>query len=161
MITPAGTETLLYSFGATGTDGTDPQASLIQASDGNFYGTTLNGGANNLGTVFGITPAGVETVLYSFVGNGIDGTNPFARLLQGSDGNLYGTTPVGGANGFGVVFKVSLTGTETLIHTFAGGSSDGAYPQNSLIQGSDGNFYSTTLNGGTNNLGTVFKIVPQ
>jgi uncharacterized repeat protein (TIGR03803 family) len=161
MITPTGTETLLYSFGGTAADGTDPVASLIQASDGNFYSTTTNGGANSLGTVFRITPLGVETVLYSFGTNANDGTYPFARLLQGSDGNLYGTTPGGGANGLGVVFKITLAGVETLIYTFSGGASDGSYPQNSLIQGSDGSFYSTTLDGGTYNLGTVFKIVPQ
>jgi uncharacterized repeat protein (TIGR03803 family) len=99
-------------------------------------------------------------VLYSFGTNAGDGTNPFARLYQGSDGNLYGTTPDGGAYGLGVVFKITLSGAESLVYTFTG-DPDGAYPQNSLIQGSDGSFYSTTNQGGANNLGTVFKIVRQ
>ena len=158
-ITPAGVETVLYSFGGA-SDGTAPEASLIQGSDGNLYSTTTNGGSYNLGTVFQITTAGVESVLYSFGTNALDGTNPFARLFQGSDGNLWGTTPVGGANGLGVVFKLTLAGAETIVYPFAGGS-DGAYPQSSLIQAGDGNFYSTTMGGGASNLGTVFKIVPQ
>jgi uncharacterized repeat protein (TIGR03803 family) len=159
-ITPAGVETVLYSFGSVAGDGSDAMASLIQGTDGNFYSTTTGGGANNLGTVFKITPAGVETVIYSFGTNANDGTNPFARLMQAADGNLYGTTPTGGANGFGIAFKVTTAGAETILHAFTGGA-DGGYPQNSLIAGSDGNLYSTTLSGGANNQGTVFKIVPQ
>jgi uncharacterized repeat protein (TIGR03803 family) len=103
-ITLAGTETVLYSF-AGGTDGATPSAGLIQASDGNFYGTTSDGGVAGLGTMFEITPAGVETVLYSFAG-GTDGANPYASVIQGSDGSIYGTTEYGGGgNDYGTVFK--------------------------------------------------------
>jgi uncharacterized repeat protein (TIGR03803 family) len=157
-ITPAGDETVLWSFGA-GTDGQSPTGGLIQASDGNFYGMTNAGGANAAGTVFKITPAGAETVLWSF-GAGTDGSSPYGNLVQGSDGNFYGTTESGGANANdGTVFKITPAGVETVLHSFAGGS-DGNYPYGSLIQGSDGNFYGMTANGGTNGAGTVFKITP-
>jgi uncharacterized repeat protein (TIGR03803 family) len=150
-ITAAGVETVLHSFGS-GSDGANPIASLIQGSDGNFYGTTEVGGANNQGTVFKVTPAGVETVLHSF-GSGSDGDQPDAGLIQGSDGNFYGTTKLGGANSAGTVFKITAAGAETVLHSFGSGS-DGATPIASLIQGSDGNFYGTTIA----NQGTVFKI---
>ena len=112
QITPAGVETVLHSF-AGGSDGSEPYAGLIEGSDGNFYGTTELGGLHNLGTgqnrgtVFRITPAGRETVLYSFAG-GSDGSEPYAGLIEGSDGNFYGTTSIGGANNAGTVFKLVL-----------------------------------------------------
>jgi uncharacterized repeat protein (TIGR03803 family) len=154
-VTPAGVGTVLYSF-AGGSDGANPFASLIQGSDGNFYGTTRIGGAMNFGTVFKITPAGVETVLYSFAG-GTDGANPLASLIEGSDGNFYGTTVFGGATNSGTVYKVTQAGAETVLYSFAGGT-DGVNPYGGVIQGSDGNLYGTTGNGGTTNTGTVFKI---
>jgi trimeric autotransporter adhesin len=156
-ITSAGVETVLYSFTA-GTDGVYPRAGLIQGTDGNFYGTTSAGGASGYGTVFKLTPAGAETVLYSFTG-GTDGGFPYAGLIQGADGNFYGTTYQGGTNGNGTVFKLTPAGAETVLYSFAGGT-DGQYPQAGLIQGTDGNFYGTTLNGGTNAVGTVFKLTP-
>jgi uncharacterized repeat protein (TIGR03803 family) len=159
-ITPSGTETVLYSFAGGSNDGQSPSSGLIQGNDGNFYGTTANGGANGEGTIFKITPSGAETVLHSFVG-GSDGATPYAGLIQGSDGNFYGTTWEGGANGDGTVFKISSSGTETVLYSFAGGSNDGADPYAALIQGSDGNFYGTTGAGGTSNAGTVFKITPS
>ena len=152
--------TLLYSF-AGGSDGVNPLAVLIQGSDGNFYGTTISGGANNQGTVFKITPSGTETVLYSFAGGGSDGAHPYAGLIQGSDGNFYGTTANGGLGSQGTVFKITPSGTETVLHFFAGGNSDGATPTAGLVQGSDGNFYGTTVSGGPQNYGTVFKITPS
>ena len=154
-ITPAGVETVLYSFTGLG-DVTGSTASLIQASDGNFYGTAPYGGAVNNGGVFKVTPAGVETVLYSFTG-GSDATAPSTALIQASDGNFYGTTPKGGANGLGTVFKVTPAGVETVLYSFAGGS-DGSAPLAALIQASDGNLYGTTASGGTSNQGTVFKV---
>ena len=157
-LTPSGSETVVYSF-AGGADGSTPAAQLIQGSDGNFYGTTVAGGASNNGTVFKITPGGTETVLYSIMG-GNDGANPQAGVLQGSDGNFYGTTSVSGVHNAGTVFKVTPGGTETILYSFAGGN-DGLDPVGSLIQGSDGNFYGTTLLGGTSNVGTVFKITPS
>jgi uncharacterized repeat protein (TIGR03803 family) len=159
-ITPSGTETVLHAFAKSGSDGEIPYAGLIQGGDGNFYGTTYNGGASGLGTVFKVTPSGTETVLYSFAG-GSDGEHPYAGVIQGSDGNLYGTTYLGGTSGYGTVFKLTLSGTETVLYTFAGGSSDGALPEAGLIQGSDGNFYGNTLQGGASGLGTVFKLTPS
>jgi uncharacterized repeat protein (TIGR03803 family) len=158
-VTPQGSETVLHDFGSAG-DGAEPYAGLILASDGNFYGTTDSGGTGAAGTVFKITPGGSETVLYSFLGTPGDGEGPLASLIQGSDGNLYGTTTSGGTNNRGTVFRLTLTGTETVLYSFAGGTGDGAYPQASLIQGTDGNFYGTTLEGGTSNNGTVFKMTP-
>jgi uncharacterized repeat protein (TIGR03803 family) len=160
-ITPSGTETVLYSFAGGSSDGSHPEGGLIQGSDGNFYGTTDAGGANGDGTVFKITPSGTETLLYSFAGGNSDGSNPTAGLIQGSDGNLYGTTFLGGANGHGTVFKITLSGTETVLHSFAGGFSDGESPEAGLTQGSDGNLYGTTLDGGLSGVGTVFKVALQ
>jgi uncharacterized repeat protein (TIGR03803 family) len=157
-ITSAGVETVLYSFGSSGSDGQYPYANLVQGTDGNFYGMTYSGGANGYGTVFKITPAGAETVLYSFAA-GSDGANPYGSLVQGSDGNFYGTTERGGTNNVGIAFKITPAGAETVLWSFGNGS-DGYYPYASLIQGSDGNFYGTTSNGGTNGDGTVFKITP-
>ena len=154
------TESVLHSFaGGTG-DGANPNgnSSLVQASDGNFYGMTLYGGANNVGTVFKITPAGVETVLHSFAGGTGDGALPYCSLIQASDGNLYGMTNTGGANNVGTVFKITPSGTVTVLHSFAGSTSDGANPYGDLIQASDGNLYGMTWGGGANNMGTVFKI---
>lgn len=177
-ITPEGTETILYSFAGGATDGANPQG-LIQGSDGSFYGTTSDGGtgtcprsqpvggslASACGTVFRVTPQGEETILYFFTGTG-DGGEPNGGLVQGSDGSLYGTTASGGnpsaacgTSGCGVVFQVTLSGREYVLHAFAGGAADGATPT-SLMQASDGYFYGTTLLGGRLNRGTVFRVAP-
>jgi uncharacterized repeat protein (TIGR03803 family) len=160
-ITPSGTVTTLYSFG-NGTDGANPYAGLVQATDGNFYGTTYQGGgANNAGTVFKITPSGTFTTLYSFcsISGCNDGAFPYAALVQATDGNLYGTTVVGGPNGIGTVFKITLSGQLTTLHSFDEG--DGAYPYAGLVQATDGNLYGTTESGGSLGDGTVFKITPS
>jgi uncharacterized repeat protein (TIGR03803 family) len=163
-LTPSGAETVLYAFQG-GADGGNPVGALIQGSDGNFYSMTRTGGTAGYGAVFKTTPAGVETVLYSFQG-GADGASPGpgAALLQASDGNFYGTTATGGANSCGVinntcgtVFRITPAGEETVLYSFEGGI-DGSSPESALIQGSDGNFYSTTDAGGTAGYGTVFKI---
>jgi uncharacterized repeat protein (TIGR03803 family) len=104
-----------------------------------------------------ITPSGVETVLYSFAG-GSDGANPEAGLTQGSDGNLYGATYLGGTANFGTVFRLTLNGTETLLHTFGGGSGDGANPSANLVLGSDCNLYGSTYAGGAHGDGTFFEV---
>jgi uncharacterized repeat protein (TIGR03803 family) len=158
-MTPSGTLTTLHSF--AGSDGASPQfGRWIQASDGDFYGTTIQGGGNNVGTVFKITPSGTLTTLHSFSGS--EGSYPSAGLIRASDGNFYGTAALGGARGLGTVFKMNASGTVTTLYSFTG--SDGSYPQAELIEGSDGNFYGTTPFGGTlNNVlnrGTVFKITP-
>ncbi len=147
--------TSLYSFTGTN-DGANPVAGLVQGSDGSFYGTTESGGTNNLGTVFQITTNGTLTSLYSFSGTN-DGANPVAGLVKGSDGIFYGTTESGGTNNLGTVFRITTNGTLTSLYSFSG-TNDGANPVAGLLQGSDGNFYGTTGPGGTNNLGTVFRI---
>ncbi len=130
----------------------------MQGSDGNFYGTTEAGGTNGAGTVFRISPSGIYTTLYSFVGSP-DGAFPEAGLVQGSDGNFYGTTLVGGTdNNFGTVFRISPCGIYTNLYTLVGSANEGANPFAGLVQGSDGNFYGTTGSGGTNNNGTVFML---
>jgi uncharacterized repeat protein (TIGR03803 family) len=100
---------MLYAFCSQGgnscTDGSNPGAGLVQATNGDLYGTTDNGGANGHGTVFKIIPSGTLTTLHSF--NGADGENPQAGLIQAPNGDLYGTTDNGGANGYGTVFKIN------------------------------------------------------
>jgi uncharacterized repeat protein (TIGR03803 family) len=160
------TLTILYSFTGPPNDGYWPEAGLVQGSDGNFYGTTKWGGTSTncntgCGTVFRISPSGTYTILYSFVGSPNDGANPDSRLVQGSDGNFYGTTQAGGTYDGGTVFRISPSGTETTLHQFGDSPSDGAYPIAGLVQGSDGNFYGTTYGGGANNAGTVFRISPS
>ena len=157
-ITPGGTLTTLYSF-TRSADGEHPEAALIQATDGNFYGTTSGSGVNTTapaGTVFKITPQGVLTTLYTF--SGADGSQPNA-LVQAADGNLYGTTSGGGANGLGTVFKITPGGTLTMLYSFTG-HADGSKPYAGLIQGTDGNFYGTASGGGANGAGTLFKTTP-
>jgi uncharacterized repeat protein (TIGR03803 family) len=158
QITTNGTLTILHSFTNT-VGGYVPEGELVQGGDGNFYGTTANGGTNNLfpgyGTVFRIATNGTLTILHSFT-NSPDGSFPGEGLVQGTDGNFYGTTSYGGTNGYGTIFRISTNGTLTILHSFTN-TPDGAQP-NGLVLGSDGNFYGTTDNGGTNNLGTVFQM---
>jgi uncharacterized repeat protein (TIGR03803 family) len=163
---PAQTFTTLYNFCSQTncTDGRNPYAELIQATDGKFYGTTLVGGPHNpscsggfgCGTVFKMTPAGTLTTLHSF--DNTDGAFPYAGLVQGANGQFYGTTATDGANGDGTVFKMTPSGTLTTLHNFD--NTDGSYPEARLVQATDGNFYGTTLNGGANGKGTVFKMTP-
>jgi uncharacterized repeat protein (TIGR03803 family) len=173
-ITPSGVLTTLYSFCSQPhcTDGYAPDAGMVQASDGNFYGTTPLGGAlsSGGGTVFKITPSGALTTLYSFCSqpNCADGYGPMAAPVQGTDGNLYGTTSSGGTGncggdqGCGAVFKVTLAGALTTLYSFCTlpNCADGSSP-NALLQASDGNFYGTTGGSGANGDGTVFKITPE
>jgi len=178
---PATTFTSLLSF--DGMDGEAPQAALIQGTDGNFYGSTVEGGANcaplGCGTIFRITPSGTLTTLHSF--NGTDGTEPHA-LVQATNGNLYGTTSFGGTNSDGTVFEITSSGKLTTLVSF--NVTNGEAPEAGLIQGTDGNFYGTTSKGGANTCtapseaqdsdaqnnqpprktvtcGTVFKITPS
>ena len=157
-ITPAGTLTTLHSFDST--DGAYPFKGLIQATNGNFYGETQQGGTYNDGTVFKITPEGVLTTLHSF--DGTDGDLGLAGLVQATDGNLYGTTFQGGAHGGGTVFKMTTVGALTTLYSFCAQTNcvDGSGPAAGLIQATDGNFYGTTCCGGAFGDGTVFKITP-
>jgi uncharacterized repeat protein (TIGR03803 family) len=158
-ITATGSLTTLYRFTQEAGVPANPVASLVQGSDGNFYGTTYNGGTNAAGSVFKINSAGSLTTLYSFTKD-----YPFAPLVQGSDGNFYGTTQFGGqtnlnyGSGYGTVFQISPSGIYTNLYSFTGSPADGARPEAALVQGSDGSFYGTTYYGGTNNIGTMFKL---
>jgi len=155
-ITSGGTFGALHSFTGVA-DGSFPYAELMQGVDGNLYGTTLEGGVSNgWGTVFRITPDGSVSNLYSFTG-GADGGSPEARLVQGVDGSLYGTTSEGGASSSGTVFKMSTNGTLATLYSFSGGS-DGGFPYAGVIQAGDGNLYGTTTGAGQFSDGTVFKI---
>jgi uncharacterized repeat protein (TIGR03803 family) len=163
-ISPSGTYTLVYSFGATANDATNPLVPLIEGADGNFYGTTYLGGAATCtgppsdgvpaapgacGAVFRITPTGAESVIYSFGSTSTDGFRPQSALVLGADGNFYGTTELGGLYGNGTVFRITASGTETVLYSFAGSPADGAFPAAPLIEGSGGKFYGTTLAGGS------------
>lgn len=173
-ITPAGTLTTLYNFcsSANCTDGQEPQAGLILASDGYLYGTTYSGGASGYGTVFKISAAGTLTTLYSFCSQAscADGALPADALVQGADGNFYGTTGYGGANcptrfptGCGTAFKITPAGKLTTLYSFCAQANcaDGSAPYGGLVQGTNGNFYGTTEQGGSVfNAGTVFQITP-
>jgi uncharacterized repeat protein (TIGR03803 family) len=149
-----GAFSILHSF-TDGVDGATPLAGLIQASDGNFYGASLEGVNASLGTLFRMTPTGAFTHLYGF-GGGDDGGNPLASLVQGSNGNLYGTASTGGSNGVGTVFSLSTNGLFTPLWSF--NSTNGSSPATPLVQGRDGKLYGTTAAGGTHNLGTVFSL---
>jgi uncharacterized repeat protein (TIGR03803 family) len=165
-VTPEGKLTTLHSF--DGTDGYQPITPLVQARSGKFYGTTLGGGADGKGTFFKITPAGELTTIYNFENSDV---TPVAGLVQGADGNFYGTTSYGGdssacgTRGCGTIFRITDRGTLTILHSFD--FVHGAAPHAGLVQGADGNFYGTTLQGGAvisnscpSGCGTVFKITP-
>ncbi len=154
--TTSGAISVLASFDAD--NGEFPVAGLVQASDGNFYGTTLEGGDFGYGTIFRITTAGTLTTLVSL--DYYDGDGPSPVLIQGADGNLYGTCEGGGTYGWGTVFKMSLSGLITNLYSFTGGS-DGGSPIPGLAQATDGNFYGTTYQAGSNGFGTVFEITPS
>jgi uncharacterized repeat protein (TIGR03803 family) len=163
QLSPAGSLTTLYSFCSLPncTDGRNPGSGVIQATDGNFYGVTSGGGTtintacgDGCGTIFRLTPLGVLTTLHSF--NSTDGKTPVG-LMQGTDGNLYGTTELGGAHNKGTIFQMTLGGTFTSLHSFS--FSDGFQPWAGLMQATDGNFYGTTAAGGSNiSLGTLFRL---
>jgi uncharacterized repeat protein (TIGR03803 family) len=157
----------LYTFCSNSgcTDGYNPLGGLVQGTDGNFYGTTQDGGAHGSGTVFKITANGALNTLYSFCSqtNCSDGKFPSAGLVQGSNGNFYGTTESGGANWEGTVFMITPAGGLTTLYSFCSlaGCADGTSPMQSLVQGSDGNLYGTTKSNGANgNGGTIFVIYP-
>ena len=156
QISPAGTLTTLRQFGINFADVGGPNASLVQGSDGFFYGTSTGGGVHSAGTVFRIGSAGGLSKLYEFTLIDTNGAFPYGGLVQSSDGFFYGTTSGGGTNGNGTVFRLSSGGELTTLHQFGG--ADGSGPRAALARGSGGNFYGTTYYGGSNNLGTVFRI---
>jgi uncharacterized repeat protein (TIGR03803 family) len=148
---------VIYNFGQGNTAG--PLAALVQGSDGTLYGTTY-GGYGYKGTVFKLSTNGSGFLaLHTFTGTSGDGAKPYAPLVIGSDGALYGTTEDGGSGGGGTVFKLQTSGSGYMvIHPFTGDAADGASPVAALIQGNDGALYGTTEDGGSNSLGVVFKL---
>ena len=169
MITPGGTLTTLHSFGSQDgyADGSSANE-LVQATDGTFYGTTLYMGPNNGGEIFKITPSGTLTTLYAFCTERdpvtyacLDGHLPRAGLVQGTDGNFYGTTSVGGAKGYGTIFRITRGGTLTTIRSFCDQITICAYgeqPWAGLVQATNGTFFGTTTAGGAVLKGTVFAM---
>ena len=163
----AQTFTTLYDFGSPsdGTNGTFPN-SLIVGTDGNLYGTAAGGGTNGSGTAFKLTTEGTFTLIHTFCNTIVCPGTPEVPngIVQGTDGILYGTTSLGGANNEGAVFKLTTQGTFSTLYSFCSDSSnclDGSTPKVPMILGNDGNFYGTTTGGGSNDEGTVFQITPQ
>jgi hypothetical protein len=152
--------TALHTFSNTGPEGSDPSGTLIEASDGILYGTAYQGGTDNYGTVFKLNKDGSGfTVLRSFKAVGGDGRYPLAGLVEGSDGILYGTTSRGGSVGGGTVFKLGKDGKGyRVLHDFGSVAWDGGESHAPLLEGSDGALCGTTFYGGTNGIGTVFKL---
>ena len=152
--------TSLHHFRTSGADGRTPISTLVEGADAGLYGTTSNGGSNNLGTVFKLSMDGSSyTNLHHFTGSGGDGAAPQSGLLKGTDGALYGATSAGGSNNVGTVFTLNTDGSAyTVLSQFSTSSADGRNPQAGLLEASNGILFGTTYNGGTNNLGTVFKL---
>lgn len=163
-LTPSGAETILYSFDWNGTDGYNPESTLLLDAEGNLYGTTSNGGTYGYGTVFKLTASGSETILHSFGASG-DGYYPSAKLTFGKKGNLYGTTGTGGAYGYGTVFELPSSGSETILHSFNADGTDGTNPEAGLVLGKKGVLYGTTVSGGAfcspAGCGTVFELTAK
>ena len=178
-ITPGGAFTTVYTFCSQPncTDGASPTAGLVQASNGDLYGTTSDGGTNDGGTIFKITPGGTLTTLYNFCSlpDCTDGAFPFGALVQATNGDLYGTTVDGGSTNVGAagtIFKITLDGTLTTLYSFCSlpNCADGKAPEGALIQATNGDIYGTTQLGGNNSAelcvraegcGTIFKITPS
>src|SRR5512135_3187016 len=148
-VTPAGVLTTLAS------DQPSPAASLAVGRDGLLYGLTANGGTAGLGTAFKLTTNGVLTTLAQF--NGVNAANPTSGLVLAGDGNFYGVSPNGGVNSFGSVFRVTPAGVVTTLVSF-GLTPDGGIPRAGLTLGPDGNLYGINTSGGSNSLGTIFRI---
>jgi uncharacterized repeat protein (TIGR03803 family) len=151
---------IMHTFsGGSGTgDGNGPTAGLTLASDGNFYGTTQFGGTSGNGTIFKMNLAGAVTILHSFGPDDPNGAEPLGALIEGSDGNLYGTCYTGGTNSSGTVFRISKAGSFQKIFDFSQAAGGFGYPMAGVIQASDGNLYGTTGQGGSSGEGTIFQL---
>lgn len=158
-LTPAGTFTVLHSFGK---NAESPMAPVVEGPDGDYYGTVPFGG----GLIFKVSPSGKFTQLHTF--NGTDGGEPFGALVLGNDGNFYGIANYGGTNNGGVIFKITPSGAFNVLYNL-NGTTDGNGSFAGLMQGSDGNFYGAALAGGDlscsvfgeQGCGTIFRITPQ
>jgi len=157
-MTPSGVLTTLHNFETQNSNGMLPTSAPVLGSSSTLYGVSYSGGQYGRGLMYSITPSGTYKVLYEFGANSNDGSGPATPAL-GPDGNLYGTTSAGGIFPInGIVYRITPTGQETILHNFSG--TDGSTPSSPLVLGSDGNFYGTTLNGGSTGFGVVFKISP-
>ena len=163
----AGAVTILYSFCGTARcpDGEQPNPLLVEGRNGDFYGTTAQQGANGSGTIFEVSPAGVEHTLYSFCAksNCTDGATPMDGLVLAKDGSLYGTTSAGGAFYYGTVFHLTPAGNYSVVYSFCAlhGCYDGSTPGTSPIFGSDGFLYGAAMAGGDKGgVGTVYRLEP-
>jgi uncharacterized repeat protein (TIGR03803 family) len=159
-LAPDGTEKVLYAFQGGPNDGNYPYGGLLMDKAGNLYGTTAAGGSDNDGIVFKLAPDGTETVLHSFTNSASDGNEPMGSLISDKDGNLYGTTPLGGTDDLGTVFELGSNGFAVL-HSFTDSSGDGAHANPGLIMDKAGNLYGSTWSGGTNGGGIVFELTPD
>jgi uncharacterized repeat protein (TIGR03803 family) len=166
-VTPEGTFSVVYNFCSLSNcaDGSTPVGSLIINRAGNLYGATNRGGEFNQGAVFELTREYAETVLYSFTG-GADGGNPVGKLTQDAAGNMYGVTYAGGStpsSSYGTLFKITSAGAESVLYSFCQltNCNDGARPAGALTLDASGNLYGTTILGGTNNAGVVFKVTSE
>lgn len=165
-ISTSGDFSIIHQF--NGQNGENPEGTLVVGADGNLYGTTLQGGDSGRGSVFRLTPGGTLTTLYSFPSLGAfnlqgqainaTGANPRAGLLLAADGNFYGTAYQGGTAGFGTVFRITPTGSLTVLHAFTGPTFGGASPLSEVTQDAAGNLYGTTEFGGFLNQGTAWRI---
>lgn len=157
-VAPSGPIIDIDSFCYNCSQGAQPVGGLVQAGNGNLYGTTFTAGSDQCGTIFEATPDGVFTLLHAFAQT--EGCKPRAAMIEGADGNLYGTASFGGANGVGSVFRITPQGSFTLLYSFCSQSncSDGGYPFGALVRAGDGNFYGTTQSYGAFNRGTIFKL---
>jgi uncharacterized repeat protein (TIGR03803 family) len=159
-MTPNGTESVLYSFKGYPSDSAGASG-VFQAGDGTLYGTSDFGGTYNKGTVFKVSPSGIETVLYSFGSAANDPARDVSALVEGDDGNFYGVSAFGGTSNLGAVFRITPEGILTLVHSFTGGSNDGVAGSGSgLLKGSDGNFYGIASGYGPNGAGIVYRLTP-
>ena len=158
----SGTVSTIYSFNTDQLQSYIIQAPVVEGNDGNLYGTSTSGGVNGCGTIFELSISGALIQLYSFP-CGAGGSIPVAPLIQASDGNLYGTTEGGGImtskcpQGCGTIFKLS-EGAVTILYEFSSSPHDGQYPIASLVEGTDGNLYGTTDEGGTVGFGTIYQV---
>lgn len=164
-LSPDGAETVLYNFGVMTGDGWQPQGGVTMDKEGNFYGVTVAGGAHGLGTVFKISPDGTETILHSFGATRYDGTYPYGPVVLDKNGNVYGSTNLGGeyadacgfgGEGCGTVFRIGTDGKESIIHSF-NANTEGYFPYGIAID-ERGNLYGTTSTGGSANDGTVYEL---
>jgi uncharacterized repeat protein (TIGR03803 family) len=168
-LAPDGTLTVLHSFAGGNEDGAYPSGGLLRDKSGNLFGTTWGGGTGcgsaGCGTVFKIAANGSAKILYAFCSQNscLDGQSPEATLIMDKAGNLYGTTTMGGQFGYGTVFKLSRRGAETVLYNFCtqfGRCSDGSMPAGGVTMDPDGNLYGTTMMGGSDGDGTVYKLAP-